>query len=72
MVLCLTDALLLQALSRVHVLVLDEGDNLLDMGFKPQLDKIIARLRPNTLSPGQQVRLKDEQAQASKANGSGA
>ena len=32
---------------QVHVLVLDECDQLLQMGFKPQLDQILAKLRPS-------------------------
>ena len=32
------------ALHRCQVLVLDEADRLLDMGFKKQLDTIMARL----------------------------
>lgn len=36
-----------QALAATRVLVLDEADRLLDMGFKPQLDKIIGALPPS-------------------------
>jgi ATP-dependent RNA helicase RhlE len=32
------------SLSHVQILVLDEADRMLDMGFKPQLDKILAKL----------------------------
>ena len=31
-------------LDRIEILVLDEADRMLDMGFKPQLDRILARL----------------------------
>ena len=34
----------LVALDRVQILVLDEADRMLDMGFQPQVDKIVARL----------------------------
>jgi ATP-dependent RNA helicase RhlE len=34
----------LVALDRVQILVLDEADRILDMGFQPQVDKIVARL----------------------------
>jgi superfamily II DNA/RNA helicase len=34
----------LVALDRVSVLVLDEADRMLDMGFKPQVDRIVRRL----------------------------
>ncbi len=32
------------ALREIEILVLDEADRMLDMGFKPQLDRILARL----------------------------
>jgi ATP-dependent RNA helicase RhlE len=34
-------------LSRIRVLVLDEADRMLDMGFKPQVDAIVRRLPKN-------------------------
>jgi superfamily II DNA/RNA helicase len=34
----------LVALDGVHMLVLDEADRMLDMGFKPQVDRIVRRL----------------------------
>ena len=34
----------LVALDRVSILVLDEADRMLDMGFQPQVDKIVARV----------------------------
>jgi ATP-dependent RNA helicase RhlE len=34
----------LVALDRVQILVLDEADRMLDMGFQPQVDRIVARL----------------------------
>jgi ATP-dependent RNA helicase RhlE len=34
-------------LSRIRVLVLDEADRMLDMGFKPQVDRIVRRLPRN-------------------------
>ena len=36
----------LVALDRVRILVLDEADRMLDMGFKPQVDRLVRRL-PN-------------------------
>ena len=30
------------SLSRIHFLVVDEGDRMLDMGFRPALDRIVA------------------------------
>jgi ATP-dependent RNA helicase RhlE len=35
----------LVSLDRVRTLVLDEADRMLDMGFKPQVDRIVRRLR---------------------------
>jgi ATP-dependent RNA helicase MSS116 len=37
-----------QALASSNVLVLDEADRLLDMGFQPQLNRILAVLPPNS------------------------
>ncbi len=34
-------------LSRIRILVLDEADRMLDMGFKPQVDRIVRRLPQN-------------------------
>jgi ATP-dependent RNA helicase RhlE len=34
-------------LSRIRILVLDEADRMLDMGFQPQVDKIVRRLPQN-------------------------
>ncbi|MFN2472181.1 MAG: DEAD/DEAH box helicase [Gaiellaceae bacterium] len=34
-------------LSRIRILVLDEADRMLDMGFQPQVDKIVRRLPRN-------------------------
>ncbi|MGH3022865.1 MAG: DEAD/DEAH box helicase [Gaiellaceae bacterium] len=34
-------------LSRIRILVLDEADRMLDMGFKPQVDRIVRRLPRN-------------------------
>ena len=34
-------------LSRVQILILDEADRMLDMGFKPQVDRIVRRLPKN-------------------------
>jgi superfamily II DNA/RNA helicase len=34
-------------LSRIRILVLDEADRMLDMGFKPQVDRIVRRLPEN-------------------------
>ena len=35
------------SLDRISVLVLDEADRMLDMGFKPQVDRIVRRLSEN-------------------------
>jgi ATP-dependent RNA helicase RhlE len=34
-------------LSRIRILILDEADRMLDMGFKPQVDRIVRRLPSN-------------------------
>jgi superfamily II DNA/RNA helicase len=34
-------------LDGIRILVLDEADRMLDMGFKPQVDRIVNRLRPS-------------------------
>lgn len=34
-------------LQRVTYLVLDEGDRMLDMGFEPQISKIVSQIRPD-------------------------
>jgi superfamily II DNA/RNA helicase len=36
----------LLSLSEVKILILDEADRMLDMGFQPQVDRIVARIRP--------------------------
>jgi ATP-dependent RNA helicase RhlE len=37
----------LVSLEQVRVLVLDEADRMLDMGFRPQVDRILAQVPPN-------------------------
>src|SRR5215213_10317936 len=37
----------LVALSRIRILILDEADRMLDMGFQPQVDRIVRRLPHN-------------------------
>ena len=44
----LQDPSLNSVLASVRVLVLDEADNLLDMGFRPQIKKILSGLPPTT------------------------
>src|SRR5207247_10464065 len=34
----------LVSLARVRILILDEADRMLDMGFKPQVDRLVRRL----------------------------
>jgi superfamily II DNA/RNA helicase len=34
-------------LTAIHILILDEADRMLDMGFKPQVDRIVRRLPAN-------------------------
>ena len=35
------------SLDRIRILILDEADRMLDMGFKPQVDKLVRRVPQN-------------------------
>jgi ATP-dependent RNA helicase RhlE len=59
-------------LSRIRILVLDEADRMLDMGFKPQVDRIVRRLPRNRQTMFFSATLDGEVGELARAYTSGA
>jgi ATP-dependent RNA helicase RhlE len=59
-------------LSRIRILVLDEADRMLDMGFKPQVDRIVRRVPQNRQTMFFSATLDGEVGELARAYTSGA
>ena len=59
-------------LSRIRILVLDEADRMLDMGFKPQVDRIVRRVPRNRQTMFFSATLDGEVGELARAYTSGA